>query len=336
MEANMENQPWLNRVRERLARQLLPPSYVQRFMEEFSDHLEDLKEEGMEAASSRLGEPEQVADNAVVAYRRRSFLGRHPVAAFLVFAISPVVAWCIVLALLLAAVTPLSNDFDKHPLILSLIFATWSAFLGTFYGELAMRVGIGKKWAVASCTMLGAIATLLGYICGLYTVMVLVQFAVPVAVGWWLINRRYSDRHPATALFVAAVSPCVSHVILTLAGFYALGIISQFVLSGSLKSLSMLFQPLPHLLLAAVPPTVMAAYFSCWLAWRSGIGWKWIMVSCVVVAIFGAKHTLCDAGVPCPAPGMTLIILAQLLVPLAIGWWFLRGKRDQGRLQLAA
>ena len=89
----MESQPWINRVRERLVRQLLPPSYVQRFVEELSDHLEDVKEDGMDHnSSSRLGDPEQVADTAVAAYRRRSFLGRHPVAAFLVFGISPVVS----------------------------------------------------------------------------------------------------------------------------------------------------------------------------------------------------------------------------------------------------
>ena len=70
----MESQPWLNRVRERLVRQLLPPSYVQRFVEELSDHLEDVKEDGMDQnSSSRLGDPEQVADTAVAAYRRRSF-----------------------------------------------------------------------------------------------------------------------------------------------------------------------------------------------------------------------------------------------------------------------
>ena len=60
--------------------------------EELGDHLEDLKEENVEAdAISRLGEPDQVAESAVGAYRRRSFLGRHPTAAFMVFAISPVV-----------------------------------------------------------------------------------------------------------------------------------------------------------------------------------------------------------------------------------------------------
>ncbi len=70
----MDSQRWLDRVRERLAKRVLPPSYVQRFIEELTDHLEDLKEEKMEGdASSRLGEPDQVVDNAIAEYQQRSF-----------------------------------------------------------------------------------------------------------------------------------------------------------------------------------------------------------------------------------------------------------------------
>ena len=91
----MANLPWLDEVLARLARRGLPPNYVRRFAEELSDHLDDLKEENMSKAVdvvSRLGKPEQVAEAAVTAYRRRSFLGRHPTAAFLVFAVSPLVS----------------------------------------------------------------------------------------------------------------------------------------------------------------------------------------------------------------------------------------------------
>ena len=90
----MDSQPWLDRVRERLARQLLPSSYVQRFMEELTDHFQDITEETMradESVLSRLGEPDQVANAAVTAYRRRSFLGRHPALKFLVFGVSPTI-----------------------------------------------------------------------------------------------------------------------------------------------------------------------------------------------------------------------------------------------------
>ena len=74
----MANQRWLDEVLSRLAERGLPLSYVQRFAEELSDHLEDFTEENMSTEanmSSRLGKPEEVADAAVTAYRRRGFLG---------------------------------------------------------------------------------------------------------------------------------------------------------------------------------------------------------------------------------------------------------------------
>ena len=91
----MTNPPWCDQLRQRLLRYGLPPVYVKRLMEELSDHLQDVMEEDMSTEAnvySRLGEPEQVAKAAVTAYRRRSFIGRHPTASFLVFAISPVVS----------------------------------------------------------------------------------------------------------------------------------------------------------------------------------------------------------------------------------------------------
>ena len=66
----MDDQPWLDRVRQRLAKHVLPPNYVHRFLNELTDHLDDLKEENVEAdAISRLGDPEEVAEAAVAAYR---------------------------------------------------------------------------------------------------------------------------------------------------------------------------------------------------------------------------------------------------------------------------
>ncbi|MGA2258845.1 MAG: hypothetical protein ABSG53_29610 [Thermoguttaceae bacterium] len=89
----MANPSWLDDVRKRLLRQELPLVYVQRFMEELTDHLDDLKEQSMEAdAISRLGKPDQVAEAAVTAYQRRRFFGGHPAAAFLVFGVSPPVS----------------------------------------------------------------------------------------------------------------------------------------------------------------------------------------------------------------------------------------------------
>lgn len=56
-------------------------------MDELSDHFEDITDETMSteaSVSSRLGEPKLVADAAITAYWRRSFLDRRPMVAFLV------------------------------------------------------------------------------------------------------------------------------------------------------------------------------------------------------------------------------------------------------------
>ncbi len=81
------NQPWLDDLRRQLVRRNLPGKYVQRFIEEAADHLEDLTEETMEEAdfdlNTVMGETRHVAEAAVATYRQRSFLGRHPAAALL-------------------------------------------------------------------------------------------------------------------------------------------------------------------------------------------------------------------------------------------------------------
>jgi hypothetical protein len=176
----MANLPWLDEVLKRLAKRGLPPSYVQRFAEELSDHLEDLTEENMSTevdAYSRLGKPEHVADAAVVAYRRRSFLGRHPAAAFLVFGLSPLASLIALMATVSASLLALSDGWDKH------LFAgleqfgpsasVVAAYLGSLlivvipsilasalYCRLAGRLGVGKRWMLLSCTVLALAAAL--------------------------------------------------------------------------------------------------------------------------------------------------------------------------------
>ena len=180
----MANQRWLDEVRERLARQALPPAYIRRFMEELSDHFHDITEEtmGTEAnAWSRLGEPNEVAEAAVRAYRRRSFLGRHHAAAFLVFGVSPVVSQIVLFivsvlgirAVVMIAdrvgafsdhgkyVAPSPRAVDAISYAFDLIFIVVpSILIGVLYCKLAKRSGIGKKWALISCTVLAAMAML--------------------------------------------------------------------------------------------------------------------------------------------------------------------------------
>jgi hypothetical protein len=180
----MANQPWLDEVRGQLAKHTLPPAYIGRFMEELSDHFHDITEETMSTeanVASRLGEPNQVAEAAVTAYRRRSFLGRHPTAAFFVFVVSPIVS---LVALVGLAFTVLSVSlvacewigFDiQHflmgltrfepaasltlPYVLSLVTVVIPCILASvLYCKLAKRVGIGRNWILVACVMLAATA----------------------------------------------------------------------------------------------------------------------------------------------------------------------------------
>ncbi len=379
----MDNPPWLDRVRKQLARHDLPPSYVQRFVEELGDHLKDLEEEGMEAdASSRLGEPEQVTNAAVAAYRRRSFLGRHPLAVFLVFAISPVVPqyflFLIGATVLIAFRTDHTLDWYENRWILSLMIAVCSTFLSMVYGELAMRLGIGRKWTLASCAVLGVLGMLLEF--GLrLPVMALGQFAAPLAVGWWFTKRKCNRGCPATTFLVFAISP-VAYIFLWplvalafvtglsflnlyvgLAAVYAvptvvasllycrlakrLGSGRRWMFALCLVLATLIATPIAPLLLICVVPTVVASLLYCKLAKRLGSGEKCMFLSCLMLATFGAMQSLqillagyetTEGHRRLPIALTMCIILAQILIPLAIGWWFMRRKHDQGQLELAS
>ena len=192
------------------------------------------------SAPSRLGERDQVAETAAVAYRRRSFLGRHPAAAFVVFGLSPVVA-LVGLCALVCAVLAGFADFGKQfgfdgenglrglirferaasvlLYLLSLLTVVFPCILAAiFYGKLATRLGVSRKWSLLacivlaiaavtvrlslklsdlpghSCLMLGLviprhIGQLPGTICWLFgTARQLVQFLVPLVIGWWFLH----------------------------------------------------------------------------------------------------------------------------------------------------
>jgi hypothetical protein len=246
----MANLHWIDEVRRHHAKHALPYAYIQRFVEELTDHSQDIMEEDMSTEAnvySRLGEPEQVADAAVTAYQRRSFLGRHLSAALLIFAISPIVSL----------------------LMLSVLVCV------------AMR-------------LIGATAELFG-----------------------LISNEALSTQP---------------------GPIALAI------TGYVFSLTTI-----------VIPAIFASILYCRLAKRLGMGRKWMFVSCAVLAIVamlpcwivhakiidvtGHYAVQCCLWIPgfCGwIPQTTVPQLVQLLIPLAIGWWFMQRTRDQGRIQLVS
>jgi hypothetical protein len=182
----MANQAWLDEVRARLANYALPPAYIRRFMDELSDHLQDITEENMSTeanAISRLGEPKQVAESAATIYRRRSFIGRHPTAAFLVFGVSPVVSLAALFVIAYVVVLAISEVCEllgvniQHffadmrrfepsasvvlPYLVSLLTVVIPCiFASILYCRLARRLGLGKKWMLLSCVILAVIATI--------------------------------------------------------------------------------------------------------------------------------------------------------------------------------
>jgi hypothetical protein len=84
----MASQPWRNRLIAALHRQGLPNAYVDRMVEELSDHatdlfLEDPSMDAQKEIDARLGTPEQLAAVAKIEFQRRTFAGRHPILTFI-------------------------------------------------------------------------------------------------------------------------------------------------------------------------------------------------------------------------------------------------------------
>jgi len=88
----MDSRQWRDRLRGDLRRQRLPSAYIDRLVEELSDHLIDSQEEhpSMEAQNAfvRLGNTNTIAANAGHEFRRRTFAGRHPWLTFVVFPVA--------------------------------------------------------------------------------------------------------------------------------------------------------------------------------------------------------------------------------------------------------
>jgi hypothetical protein len=379
----MANPSWLDDVQKRLFRQGLPPSYVERFVDELADHLEDLKERKMDTEADvnlRLGEPEQVANSAVAAYRRRSFLGRHPTAALLVFGISPLLSF-IVLFLGFFAVLVLAEqrfDFgvfdDQHfgPLALtafSYVFnLVWvvipSVLACLLYYELAQWLGLGRKWLFLSCLVLTAVAALYGFRVdtfdsgkrsgvmddiGFFGLTQLGRAMAPLAVGLWFLLRKRRRGYPAATFVAFAILPVVSLIALIGVGAIGLSLIfnspafNKFCEEwfgtpdgglGQLTAEVLLF--LAVLAVAVLPGGLLSTLF-CQLAKRFDAGRKWGWTACAALAIMAV---LPGYYVPIGSGqnGQWMCHIQQLcefIVPLAIGWWFIRRTRDQGQLQLA-
>lgn len=229
----MQKPLWFDRLRRQLEKRRLPRAYIERIVEEMTDHFHDLTEESMnseEEAILRLGDPEQVARATAGQYRRRTFLGRHPIIAFLTFAVSPVFSFVLLAALeifavveslnlvssFITAIFHLQDDASGRippgieiglrigmPLLFIIVP---SAVLMLVYGRLARRTPYARRWLLVSCGVISAIASAPIFSVGFNEKMArsfvgagvywprlpmqFVQLAIPLALGCWLLWRQ--------------------------------------------------------------------------------------------------------------------------------------------------
>ena len=179
-----------------LERQRLPRAYIERLLAELDDHLVDLQDERQtdmntarkpetEAANKqvasildideRLGDPAQLAALAEQQYRRRSFLGRHPIVTFLIaplpLVLAGIVAIAACLALIDVVVGYLFPQFDPHDYTVTYIMTGALVFwllvvvppltAAVFLCRIARRNVVNWRWAVAACALVSLYCGLL-------------------------------------------------------------------------------------------------------------------------------------------------------------------------------
>jgi hypothetical protein len=228
----MDSQPLFDRLRMELAHRGLPHAYVKRIVQELEDHEEDIREE--QAASDRsalkevasrhrLGDPVQLAEAIAAEFRKGTFVGRHPVLAYLA---APVPLTFLVWFCWMLLFHPIMGWFmaqepGRGTLQWPLPFI-WSV-LTWYYGSLilpsALAAGLCCRWAyrsgranwsLAGCALIAAFAgsvassiklsalpmqsqygvgsllliPFVGYACVDWTlIQQLLQMAVPLGIG---------------------------------------------------------------------------------------------------------------------------------------------------------
>ena len=180
----MDAQHWLEQVRAELARQKLPPQYVERLTSELSDHITDFMEDHMSTeafdrfdAVRPMGSPRQVAVSAANEHRNATFCGRHPLLTLVAMPI--VVLPLLWVAFLLVAIMVLnmakwSLGIDDAPLHgplpawqdlgLRILFqcVVQIPIIGSavLFCHLAKRAALPLKWTFITCGLLAFVGSL--------------------------------------------------------------------------------------------------------------------------------------------------------------------------------
>jgi hypothetical protein len=213
----MVNPPWLEELREQVKQQGLPPQYVDRLLQELSDHFHDVQEEkkGMGAGkvctpSTRMGEPSDLAQLIGSEYRKQYFSQRHPV---LMFALMPVLlllgiwAGLMLLALIVGSVLgeaaeSVVDSFTAQLIICGVIWLP-VALTTVIFCRAARRRRVNWRWSLLTAAALAffpgmtvsvAPSTVTVGFLPATTVAAFIQFMLPLAIGGWYSWRGYRLR----------------------------------------------------------------------------------------------------------------------------------------------
>ena len=178
----MASRRWSDRFRQELRRRRLPGDYVERLVEELSDHAADLLQENpaMDAENDlekRLGTPEQLASAAAAEFRRRSFAGRHPILTFIGGPFVAILATLVAVLLFIVAASELvdlatdggleANDAARQPPsdwemgllrgLSGVVRFVPFVLSGWLFVRLAGRSGL-RMWGAAACGIVAVAA----------------------------------------------------------------------------------------------------------------------------------------------------------------------------------
>lgn len=170
----MESRPWVEELREQLARQGLPPSYIDRLVAELKDHYLDILEEdrsmeatGTQGSSDRLGQPAALAEITATEYRRASFCRQYPILTFAVLPIPVQVVLWLVFYSTAIGVTHFVR-FESVPtlavlevIMFGLLLAP-PALAAIIFCRLARLSGQSWRWSMLSCGILAALGGFIG------------------------------------------------------------------------------------------------------------------------------------------------------------------------------
>jgi hypothetical protein len=181
------NRQWLERVERELVGRNLPRRKIRRMVGELGDHLADLETESpagspsYETLCTQLGRPEELARAAHDNHLATSYAARHPRLAFLVLPVPLILlGW----AVAVFAVVSLFGAAERLPWIAACVRGqpahAWPAvvlvlipcldllvrvvppvLIAMLCSHWATQLGTGRRWQLASCLLVAAVAGLI-------------------------------------------------------------------------------------------------------------------------------------------------------------------------------